>query len=1064
MPASKNSNYPSWTLKFEEYWVKDDKDRHKILLSFCKDASIIKHSLQSLLNRDTLNEICKDPIILHPCDFEGINKQRNKKFHHFRQCVLAELLLAHGINKDIIHYIPTDGCEKKKARPLSLVKRYIDSEKENARTRALKNYFDEHHWSIVSSPVSKYEMERKKQKGGVLKENATTNIDNNIEITPVLVTPKKSRVDSSLNAFDPLILPTEDNQLIQSVKKCTRDEGVMNTINDLIVNSDCEEEEIDEISYNGKSFTSTLPRVVSPSIVSTTADNSYDTFRVVNLDHDSERESLPLKHTSPRIINKFGLKWHGQDQKYNGRKLKKETLSRDAKKLLVSLNAICFQDVERGSEVLKIARERLLSISKVQKEPQIPKELITAGQVLNNIRQFLHREQFLLGSGGRRDDTTQHVLSGIWCAMSTPSFHNVSTEYGTGKAIGFDEKTNMCKIDLGWGYLFSPVTVDEACIIQPLKLKNVEGPSSHELTQLMGMTNFRAAKRGEELRNKIELGKNVFKEVKYQQRRQDNVREELEYAVYKFCHDPQFVRPDNYCKQHYSCRNLDGSWCKHQRHNWYHAGSIDMQHELFVESEHYAFFSKTLCEKFPLRFKSAEDTISKASLQSFKSCVRKQANCVKEETRASCVDPIEAKAYDLARSLQIYFNMQYNSTKRFLREEDNYYEGNYQMSFLCGDANNDDYESSIEDDDEEERSFTTASTTAGIGNISSSSEEEQEEQQEEGCSDNTTSYDCQTLSNEDCDHLSLSEKFHRCRCADCLSGKETWFELLGPSRHGRPHRMLLDTMLCPRVVHHDLSLEHEKPIKLHKWKCGKLLCNECGIDRLPWNCSVIKNLNQKISVWIWEKDDDGHSKESTKKVRLPLNQIVLALKDALVDLSKHVIQLELINRQRYLNVMKMPFDKAVICTDFSAQMDLVPVRKTSCHTNKHASLGVFCIYMKRQLNVNGKDIIFIDCHDWFVFGSCDEKGKKNDWIFHNAALKYIVAYYREHFPSVSSIDLWTDNCPGQVRSRQKGGPLVDMMMLPITLFHSEPVCIFFSLSSVQMQTKFIPTRKVHQRK
>jgi hypothetical protein len=115
--------------------------------------------------------------------------------------------------------------------------------------------------------------------------------------------------------------------------------------------------------------------------------------------------------------------------------------------------------------------------------------------------------------------------------------------------------------------------------------------------------------------------------------------------------------------------------------------------------------------------------------------------------------------------------------------------------------------------------------------------------------------------------------------------------------------------------------------------------------------------------------------------------------------------------------MKMPLHKAVICTDFSSQMDLVPVRKLNCHVNKHASLGVFCIYFKQQLqDINGNTTTtFIDCHDWYIFGSCDEKGKKNDWIFHAAALKYIVAYYQEHMPSITLIDLWTDNCPGQVR-------------------------------------------------
>jgi hypothetical protein len=63
-----------------------------------------------------------------------------------------------------------------------------------------------------------------------------------------------------------------------------------------------------------------------------------------------------------------------------------------------------------------------------------------------------------------------------------------------------------------------------------------------------------------------------------------------------------------------------------------------------------------------------------------------------------------------------------------------------------------------------------------------------------------------------------------------------------------------------------------------------------------------------------------------------------------------------------------------------------------------------------------ESISYIDCHEWFVFGGCNESGKKNDWIFHNAAINYILKFYTSTMPQLQIWDVWTDNGPGQVSS------------------------------------------------
>ena len=102
--------------------------------------------------------------------------------------------------------------------------------------------------------------------------------------------------------------------------------------------------------------------------------------------------------------------------------------------------------------------------------------------------------------------------------------------------------------------------------------------------------------------------------------------------------------------------------------------------------------------------------------------------------------------------------------------------------------------------------------------------------------------------------------------------------------------------------------------------------------------------------------------------------------------------------------------KAIGMSDFASQMDLIPVRKVNCHVNRHASVRVSVILFQQTIIIDGHEIIFIACHEWFIFGSCEEKGKQNDWVFHNKAQDYIHSFY----PTIKNWEWFTDNCPGQV--------------------------------------------------
>jgi len=112
------------------------------------------------------------------------------------------------------------------------------------------------------------------------------------------------------------------------------------------------------------------------------------------------------------------------------------------------------------------------------------------------------------------------------------------------------------------------------------------------------------------------------------------------------------VRPDNYYNKKYSCINDIGELCKHQRHNWSINGNIGAQYDLFFQSNHFENLLHSIQARYPEKSISEEYIKKKISLKTFK---KFKSNCVREETRASCVDPIEARCYDCARALQLLF-------------------------------------------------------------------------------------------------------------------------------------------------------------------------------------------------------------------------------------------------------------------------------------------------------------------------------------------------------------------------------------------------------------------------
>ena len=183
------------------------------------------------------------------------------------------------------------------------------------------------------------------------------------------------------------------------------------------------------------------------------------------------------------------------------------------------------------------------------------------------------------------------------------------------------------------------------------------------------------------------------------------------------------------------------------------------------------------------------------------------SNCVHSETRASCVDPIDAACYDLCRSLAHY-------CQKHARDP-NFLETNLDEEFNI-DATPYFYPSRYgTEEDSDDESGIASSEEAG---------------------------------------LNLIEKLRRCECRTCSNGV-TWLSILGGGFNEKPHEFFTKQCLCEKTEQPDLDISVDKrACKLHDWECGMGTCNNCSIaSRLPWDCPVFNSNTDKVNVWIWER-------------------------------------------------------------------------------------------------------------------------------------------------------------------------------------------------------------------
>ena len=219
-----------------------------------------------------------------------------------------------------------------------------------------------------------------------------------------------------------------------------------------------------------------------------------------------------------------------------------------------------------------------------------------------NIKNFTELPQFQ--TRGARDTHTDGALKTLYTSIVGPSFGYCHTPFGEGAIVSrrSEEETGIVvyTISFPWGgtlYCNDQVLRKYERTMAALPLRTVQ--------TMFNIGNRRQLTKCRELRNEMSSGKtnpylsseSIFDRKKYWCNFDDEIRE----AIYCFCHDPDFVRPDNYCKDTYCCTKGPPTFekCKHQRHNWMISGSLELQYQLFLQSEHFSSLVRVLKRKFP---------------------------------------------------------------------------------------------------------------------------------------------------------------------------------------------------------------------------------------------------------------------------------------------------------------------------------------------------------------------------------------------------------------------------------------------------------------------------------
>jgi len=253
---------------------------------------------------------------------------------------------------------------------------------------------------------------------------------------------------------------------------------------------------------------------------------------------------------------------------------------------------------------------------------------------------------------------------------------------------------------------------------------------------------------------------------------------------------------------------------------------------------------------------------------------------------------------------------------------------------------------------------------------------------------------------------------------------------------------LVEACCCPRreVIEFKIDDSHPLP-RLIPFACGNGSCSNCGLEKRYGDIfQLLESSEIPLKVHVWEAATRQGIKASGKQnMQLELTEKEMKLcemaklfQKRIKECIPHIIKIEWINAVRSFDIKNVGPSNIVIMTDFAATLDLKAIEKVNSSVDAHAFLVNYIVisnrrdatvqFRSRNGEENFKSVSINDCDVLQYFGSTMSKGKKNDYVTHNACLKEIIKRYIKEFEErgqkLSFVILWTDNCPNQYKCKE----------------------------------------------
>jgi hypothetical protein len=276
-----------------------------------------------------------------------------------------------------------------------------------------------------------------------------------------------------------------------------------------------------------------------------------------------------------------------------------------------------------------------------------------------------------------------------------------------------------------------------------------------------------------------------------------------------------------------------------------------------------------------------------------------------------------------------------------------------------------------------------------------------------------------------------------------------YINFLDALKKGRAVEMV-EACCCSREEQHMLKVSNTIPSpRLLRFACCNGICSSCGLEKrfgTILHHPFVKYSELQLSVQVWEGAQRQGEKNGIQNMQLELTSKEMSLR-SIVELFKqeyskcspHIFKIEWMNAMRSIDISSVGPNNIIVMTDFSATLDLKACETVNSSVDSHAFLDNFVVVSNcRKANViqkiNGEDVVtevsLNDCDVHQFFGSTMSKGKKNDYVSHNACLKHIIKRYIHEFQecgkTLTNAIVWTDNCPNQYKCKENFVHLFDI--------------------------------------